>query len=131
MLSAVETQLIAHIITSSVQSCVFGFPLNVSTYPAAACTWRSGSVDRGAGNGAIRDLALTLEVQIDSNSAAGAVAAAEEVSRLWYDAARVAELSALGVISILPKAISPPTGLQQTQQIAKALVSFDVVVRMT
>jgi hypothetical protein len=88
-------------------------------------------VDKVAGNGAIRDLALTLEVLIDSNSADSAVSAAEEVSRLWYDAARFAQLSALGVVSVLPRAIQPPAGLQQTSQVAKALVSFDVVIRMT
>jgi hypothetical protein len=131
MLSAIESQLAAHILTSSIETCVFGFPANVSTYPSAACSWRSGSVDKIAGNGTVRDMALTLEVQIDSNSTDSAVAAAEEISRLWYDAARFAELSALGVISILPAALQPPAALQQTVQVAKALVSFEVVIRMT
>jgi hypothetical protein len=131
MLTAIETQLTAHILTTSIATCVFGFAGNVGTYPAASCTWRSGSVDKVAGNGTVRDLALTLEIAVDGSSADSAQAAAEELSALWYDAARFAQLSALGVVSILPRSITPPAPLQQTLQVAKALVSFEVVVRMS
>jgi hypothetical protein len=131
MLTAIETQITTHILTTAIQSCVFGFPGSVSTYPAASCAWRSGSVDKVAGNGTVRDLALTLEVAIDGSSAESAQSAAEELSELWYDAARFAQLSALGVVSILPAALTPPAALQQTLQVAKSLVSFAVVVWMT
>jgi hypothetical protein len=131
MLSAIETQLIAHILTTLIETCVFGFPGNVTRYPAASCGWRGGSVDKVAGNGTIRDLALTLEVLIEGTDADSVQLAAEEVSALWYDAARFAQLSALGVVGILPGRLQPPLSHGDTAQLAKAQVAFEVVVRMT
>ena len=129
MLTSIETQLATDIETTSVASCAFGFPGNMGRYPAASCAWRSGRLQIVSGAGHVRDLALTLQVQIEATDAATAQTAAEEVSALWYDVARFATLSALGVVSILPAELQPPLGLAATAQVARALVEFDVVVR--
>jgi hypothetical protein len=131
MLSNIEEIITTHILTSTVQTCAFGYRANVSSYPAASCAWRGGNVLQISGAGSLRDVALTLEVLIDGTDAESAIAAAEEVSELWYDATRFAALSALGVISILPRELVPPLASGESQQLARALVSFEVVVRMT
>lgn len=109
-LAAIEALLAQHVEETSVIDCNVGARGASSYAPSATLSWEGGKVRAPSGSGTARDTELRLNVRISGASAEQARQAGQEVAALWFDAARFAELSALGVLSILPDALELPSG---------------------
>lgn len=132
VMSAIQTQLVTDIETTSVNKCHVGAGnRQTAAYPHAELHWMGGEVTDFLTN--VQDRDAPFRVIVSGSSTEQVELALEELIELWRSAAKLAVLQALGV-TILYADLSdtgPYYAGSTTQQPVLAEVEFAMVVRYT
>ncbi len=136
VLSAIQTQLVTDIETTSIYKCNIGVAMNQNRFPRAELFMGAGQIDWTVTQ--VVDREMDFIVRVYGQSMEQVELALEELTKLWYTAAKRAALAALGVINIMPTSIFPPivfapsgSTTSTTQQPVIGDVQFAMIVRYT
>jgi len=131
ILSAIKTQLITDIETTSIAKCVAGISSEKINYPfAELLVFGGGGVNFDMTQVLDREFSFTVSVWAHSDEECEL--AIEELIKLWLSASKLAVLNALGVLIIQPIRHYPAVMLSSTtQQPIMGEVEFVMIVRYT
>jgi len=135
VLSAIQTQLVTDVETTSIVKCHVGSAVNENQYPNAEIWIGGGDIDQNLTE--VQDRLMGFIVRVRGSSQETGELAIEELLELWRTStgygARLAALQALSVITIYPTFAYTPviTAGSTTQQPFVADIEFAMIVRYT
>jgi hypothetical protein len=131
-ISAIITQLVTDIESTSIEKCSIGVAMNQVLFPRAELFVGGGGVEEDMTQ--VVDLAQDFVVRVYGQSLEQVNYVIEELLKLWYGGSKRAALAVLGVINILPVSMDPPiifAPASSTASTTQTPVIGDVQFRMT
>ena len=130
VLSAIITQLITDVETTSITDCVHGMDTSSTKSPRAEIHLGSGSTDHDMTS--VIDRTINMVVVVYGQTHEQTELALEEIIKLWRNAAKLAVLQALGMTILASTGVwSPPVYSSETQTPYMGDIEFSMTVRYT